>query len=63
MNPNGTRYVTAALTTSGMIQAVMFYLIAHINDYALWVTQFGCNLIGRYKASAMVFNCKLLRCA
>jgi UDP-N-acetylglucosamine pyrophosphorylase len=37
MNPNGAGDVTAALTTSGVIQAIVLQLIAHINDYALWV--------------------------
>jgi hypothetical protein len=63
MNPNRARDMTTALTTGGVIKAIMLELFAHINDYALWVTQFGCNLIRRYKASTMVLDCKLLCCA
>jgi hypothetical protein len=61
MNPNRARYVAAARTTGGVIQAIVLQLIAHINYYALWVTQFSCNLIRRNKASAMVLDFKLLR--
>jgi hypothetical protein len=58
MNPNRARDMTTALTTSGVIQAIMLKLIAHIDDYALWVIQFGCNLIRRYKASGIEFGLK-----
>jgi hypothetical protein len=37
MNPNRTRYVATALTTGGVIEAIMLGLIAHIDHYAPWV--------------------------
>jgi hypothetical protein len=58
MNPNGTRYVATAFTTGGVIKAIMLKLIAHIDDYAFWVIQFGRNLIRRYKASGIEFGLK-----
>jgi hypothetical protein len=60
MNPNGTRNMATALTTGGVIKAIMLKLIAYINDYALWVIQFSGNLIGGYKASVTECDLKCL---
>jgi hypothetical protein len=61
MNPNRARDMTTALTTGGVIEAIMLGLIANIDHYTPRVIQFSGNLIGGYKASVTECDLKCWR--
>jgi hypothetical protein len=60
MNPDCARYVTTALTTCGVIKAIVLELIAHIDHHTLWLIELSYQGISRDKTSATVLDFKVL---